>query len=279
MAAMIMGLSTLVGFDAAANLAEESKNPYRDVPRAIVGSVVAAGVLGLLFLVALTVAIPDIARISNSGAAVATILREQLGPLAETSLLAVVTYAFFACGMVVMATGARLVFAMSRDARFPAHRLMRRVDPRTRTPVPATLLILAGGILLMVALPGDALLQLITASTILPVLIYAATVVLYLAVRRRLGRREGAFDLGRLELPVAIAALAWLCIALFVLVAPPEAWVPVLIVGGLLVLGGAFFVLMLLFNRDVFLDAAPADDGALEGEASLLPATAAGPAG
>jgi len=279
MAAMIMGLSTLVGFDAAANLAEESKNPYRDVPRAIVGSVVAAGVLGLLFLVALTVAIPDIARISNSGAAVATILREQLGPLAETSLLAVVTYAFFACGMVVMATGARLVFAMSRDARFPAHRLMRRVDPRTRTPVPATLLILAEGILLMVALPGDALLQLITASTILPVLIYAATVVLYLAVRRRLGRREGAFDLGRLELPVAIAALAWSCMALFVLVAPPEAWVPVLIVGGLLVLGGAFFVLMLLFNRDVFLDAAPADDGALEGEASLPPATAAGPAG
>lgn len=56
---------------------------------------------------------------------------------------------------------------MSRDARFTAHRLMRRVDPRTQTPVPAILLILALGFVLMVALPGAALLELITASTIL----------------------------------------------------------------------------------------------------------------
>ncbi len=60
MLAMIMGLATLVGFDAAANMAEEAKDPFRSVPRAIVGSVVAAGVLGLLFLIALTVAIDDI---------------------------------------------------------------------------------------------------------------------------------------------------------------------------------------------------------------------------
>ena len=39
MAALIMGLSTLVGFDAAANMAEEAKDPFRSVPRAIVGSV------------------------------------------------------------------------------------------------------------------------------------------------------------------------------------------------------------------------------------------------
>ena len=61
----------------------------------------------------------------------------------------------------------------------------------------------------MVALPGAALLELITASTILPALIYGATVVLYLAVRKRLERKKGAFSLGRFELPVAIGALVW----------------------------------------------------------------------
>jgi amino acid transporter len=200
MLAMLMGLSTLVGFEAAANLAEEAKDPYRTVPRAIVGSVVAAGVLGLLFLIALTIAIPDLTRISGSGSPVAAILRDQLGPVVETALLVMVSFAFFACGMVVMATAARLVFAMSRDGRFPAHQLMRRVHPRTQTPIPATALIFAGGVVLMVALPGEALLQLITASTILPILIYAATVVLYLRVRKRLERRKGAFDLGPFEL-------------------------------------------------------------------------------
>ena len=62
MMAMIMGLTTLTGFEAAANLAEEAKDPYRSVPRAIVGSVVAAGLLGLLFLIALTFAMHDIPR-------------------------------------------------------------------------------------------------------------------------------------------------------------------------------------------------------------------------
>ena len=124
------------------------------MPRAIVGSVVAAGVLGLLFLIALTVAIPDITRISNSGSPVAAILHDQLGPVVETALLIAITFAFFACGMVVMVTGARLVFAMSRDGRFPGHRLMRRVNPRTQTPIPATILIFAGGVVLMVATSG-----------------------------------------------------------------------------------------------------------------------------
>jgi len=163
---------------------------------------------------------------------------------------------------VTMATGARLVYAMARDARFPAHRLLRRVDPRTQTPIPATILIFAGGVALMVALPGSALLELITASTILPVLIYAATVVLYLGVRRRLDHREGAFSLGRFELPVAIAALAWLVAALFVLVTPGSAQTPVLIVLGLLVLGGLFFLGMLTVNRRV-LEADPRADPAV----------------
>ena len=47
MAGALLGLTTLVGFDSAANLAEEAKNPYRNVPRAIVGSVIAASVAGM----------------------------------------------------------------------------------------------------------------------------------------------------------------------------------------------------------------------------------------
>jgi amino acid transporter len=249
MLAMLMGLSTLVGFEAAANLAEEAKDPHRTVPRAIFGSVLAAGILGLVFLIALTVAMPDLTRISGSGSPVAAILRAQLGPMVETTLLVTVSFAFFACGLVMMATAARLVFAMSRDGRFPAHRLMRQVHPRTQTPIPATVLIFAGGVLLIVALPGEALLQLITASTILPILIYAATVTLYLTVRKRLDRRKGAFDLGPFELPIAIVALLWLVLALIVLVTPGAALVPVLIVIGLLLVGGLYFLGMPMFDR------------------------------
>ncbi|MBV9090576.1 MAG: amino acid permease [Mycobacteriaceae bacterium] len=258
MLGMLMGLTTLVGFDAAANLAEEAKDPFRSVPRAIVGSVVVAGLLGMLFLIALTVAIADIPRISASESSVALIMRDQLGPVMERTLLVAITFAFFGAGMVTLTTCSRIVYAMARDSRFPAHRLMQRVNPRTQTPVPATILIFIVGVILMMAMPGSALLKLITASTILPALLYASITVLYLSVRRRLDRKEGGFDLGRFELPVAICALVWCLIALFVLVTPAEALIPVLIVAGLLIAGGAYFAYLWVRNREV-LEAEPGD--------------------
>jgi amino acid transporter len=258
MAGMIMGLTTLVGFDSAANLAEEAKDPFRGVPRAIVASVVASGVAGLLFLLALTAAIKDVPAVSASGSPVAAIIRGQLGPVMERVLLAGLVFALFGAGMVVMAACSRQVFAMARDERFPAHRLLRRVNPRTQTPVPATVLIVVVGVVLMVALPGEALLQLIIGGTILPALIYGAIVVLYLAVRKRLERKEGGFSLGRFELPVAITALIWVAFALFVLITPNDALVPDLVVLGLILVGGIYFAKMMIFNREV-LDTEPGE--------------------
>lgn len=211
----------------------------------------AAGVLGMLFLITLTIAIDDIPRISDTGPPVAAIMRDQLGPAMERTLLVAITIAFFGAGIVAMVACSRLVFAMSRDARFPAHRLMRRVNARTRTPIPATVLVFALGIVLMVALPGAALLKLITASTILPAVTYGSTIVLYLAVRGRPSHKKGAFDLGRFELPIAICALVWTLVALFVLISPKEAFVSVVIVVGLLLLGGLFFAAMLTLDRQV----------------------------
>ena len=104
MLAMIMGLATLVGFDAAANLAEEAKDPFRTVPRAIVSSVAAAAVLGLVFLVTLTIAIRDVPEVSRSESPVSVIMRDQLGVATERILLVAIVFAFFGAGLVVMTT-------------------------------------------------------------------------------------------------------------------------------------------------------------------------------
>ncbi len=249
MAATIMGLSTLVGFEASANMAEEAKDPFRSVPRAIVGSVVAAAVLGMLFVIALTVAITDVRRVSESGSPVAEIMRDQFGPVLERPLLVVIGFAFFAAALVAMAAAARMVFAMARDGRFPAHSLFKKVNRRTQTPIPATLLVLALGIGLMIVMPGGALIQLILAGAIFMFLAYAITIVLYLAVRSRLDRQEGAWDLGRFEMPVAIVALVWVVVALFVAIVTSATAAPLLIVVGLVLAGGVYFVYLLRFRR------------------------------
>lgn len=258
MAVMIVGLGTLVGFDSAANMAEEAKDPFRSVPRAIVGSVAAASVLGLLFLVALTVAIDNVPRVSAAGSPVAMIMRDQLGTVTERIFLVAIAIAFFGGGMVTLTSCSRMIFAMSRDDRFPAHRLMRRVNSRTQTPIPATVVPVIIGIAVLAALPGDALLELITSGTVFPALTYGMIVVLYLGVRKRLDRQEGAFDIGRFELPIAIAALIWSICALVILLSPDAATVPMIIVAGLLGAGALYFGYMMIFNRDV-LDHEPGD--------------------
>ena len=251
MAVMIVGLATLVGFDSAANMAEEAKDPFRSVPRAIVGSVVAAGILGMLFLIALTVAIDNIPAVTASESPVAMIMGDQLGTVAERIFLVAIAIAFFGGGMVTLTSCSRMIFAMSRDNRFPAAKLMRRVHSRTQTPIPATILPVIVGTATLVALPGDALLELVTSGTVLIAATYGGIVVLYLAVRKRLDHKEGGFSLGRFEMPIAIGALIWSVCVLVILLSPASSLVSIVIVVGLLALGGVYFAYMMIFNREV----------------------------
>jgi amino acid transporter len=260
MAAMLMGLATLVGFEASANMAEEAKDPHRTVPRAIVGSVVAAAILGMLFLVALTVSIRDMNRVSHSASPVAEIMKEQFGPGLERPFLLVIGLAFFGAAVVTMAGASRIIFAMARDGRLPAHKMLRKVNPRTQTPIPATLLVVAVGIVVMIVMPGGALLQLLQSGTIFNNIPYAMTIVLYLVVRRKLARKDGAFNLGRFEVPVAAIALAWVLFAMFAVIASATSIVPLTIVAGILGAGALYFA-YLLKRRPEALQPEPGIDG------------------
>lgn len=249
MAATLMGFNTLVGFETAANMSEEAADATRSVPRAIIGSVLASAGLGFVFLVVLTIAVKDVQAASVSESPVAEIMRQQFGPTWERPFLAVIAVAFYGAALVAIASTSRYIFAMARDGRFPAHRLMQRVNPRTHTPIPATLLVLGIGVVLMIVLPGDALFQLVATGTIIGISLYAMTVVLYLAVRRKLLRGNGGFDLGRFDGPVAVAALVWVVASLVVVLLSNTTVASLLIIVGLLGAGLAYFLYMWKFDR------------------------------
>ena len=137
---------------------------------------------------------------------------------------------------------------------------MRRVNPRTQTPVPATILILVVGVVLMVALPGAALLQLIIGVDD-PACAH---------LRRDRGPLPGGARNGWSARRARSTSGASSCrsrsprwsgwrAALFVLVTPGDATVPTLIVLGLILAGGIYFAKMMIFNREV-LDTEPGED-------------------
>ena len=68
----------------------------------------------------------------------------------------------------------------------------------------------------------SALVTLFTASTIMPALLYASTVLLYVFLGRRRRGDEGHFSLGRWEIPVIAGALIWLAYELIILIGPAE---------------------------------------------------------
>src|SRR6266404_7042200 len=264
MLAFLLGAFTIVGFEAAANLAEETQDAHRAVPTAMWSSVVLSGIVGFAFLIALNVASGNIAALAGSSTPVADIVTQTLREVVGKIFLVFVTFSIFACGLVIFITVSRLTWAMSRDQRFPGHQLFRQVNRQTGTPVAATLLC---GILIEVVLAAFALLgilvpsqsttlgNLFSAATLLPAIIYLATVILYIYARRKLPEARG-FSLGAWEWPIIVLSVIWLLFELSIFrdssFAAP--WVYSLVMFGI----GLIYFVWMLVTRPKVLQTAPA---------------------
>ncbi|GAY16739.1 amino acid permease [Mycobacterium sp. shizuoka-1] len=244
----LLGAFTIVGFESAANLAEETKRPEIVVPRAMWQAVLASGVLGFLFLLVVTAAVNDPTALAESGTPIADVIQDILGSFVGTALLVLVAIAIFACGLVIVMSGVRLVWAMSRDQRFPGWQALHKVSPRFKTPLNATIAMtsISAVILALFSTSTDALFILFSAATLLPAIIYAITVALYIATRRRLPASSG-FSLGRWEIPVMVVAVGWLVFALSLFrdASFAQPWLYVAVMVGI----GALYLAYLLATR------------------------------
>jgi amino acid transporter len=224
MLATLLGAYTIVGFEASSNLAEETQEPHRTIPRAMIRAVLLSGAVGMVFLIALSYATSSVKAASASSAPVAFIVNSVLGGVVQKLFLIFVCVSIFACGMVIMVTNSRLIWAMARDRRLPGYQLWSQVPRATGGPTWATALaaILGALITLVLRTHTSALVTLFTASTIMPALLYASTVLLYVFAGRRRRGAEGHFSLGPWEIPVIAGALIWLTYELIILIGPGE---------------------------------------------------------
>jgi len=269
--AFLLGAFTIVGFEASGNLAEETDEPERVVPRAMWTSVVLSGVLGMIFLIAISAASYNLSALSASGTPVADIVTHVLGSVVGKLFLVFVLFSIFACGLVIFMTTSRLTWAMARDERFPGWRLMRRVSPTFRTPLVATFIV---GILIEIVLSAfanstHALFKLFSAATLMPAVIYFVTVLLFTARRRRLAGGRG-FHLGKWEIPVIVVSLVWLVFELTIFrdksFAGPWLYIVIMMAIGLI-----YYAYMLITRRSLTMpgtEAGPGQPSAADAEAA-----------
>lgn len=232
---MLMGSFTLVGFEASANLSEETVNAHKTVPKAIISSVALSGIFGMLFLIAATIAIPNLGDVLNSNNPLPYIIETTLGGVLGKSFLVLVAVSIFACGLIITTSAGRLIYAMSRDNAFFFSPYFKKISPKTNSPVAATLLILI--LCLISTYFAESLTLLVGATAVLPALIYLITVVSYGRVRKNVDFNTDSFTLGKFAKPIFSLAVLWLILEIGILTIP-EDFHNVTIVSGLMVIVG-----------------------------------------
>jgi amino acid transporter len=132
---MFMSLYVIYGFDTASTLAEETRDPRREAPKAVLGSVVGAFVIGAIFLWGVLMAIPDLPKAIAGFFGPQTIISSVLSSGLSTAYLLVVSAAIFVCCMSILTSTIRLGFGMARDNQLPFSKSLARVNPTLHTPV------------------------------------------------------------------------------------------------------------------------------------------------
>jgi len=151
-----------IGFDAVSTQAEEAKNPQRDVPIGIIGSLLVCTILYIAVVAVLTGMVPY--KLIDENAGVSEAFRHIGLPKAEFLIGAAGVAGITSVLLVMLLGSARILMAMSRDGLLPA--VFSHVHPRFKTPWKATIAVGVGIALMAAFLPLDFLLQMTNIGTL-----------------------------------------------------------------------------------------------------------------
>jgi APA family basic amino acid/polyamine antiporter len=153
-----------IGFDAVSTAAQEAKNPQRDMPIGIMGSLVVCTVLYVAVSAVLTGMVPYLELNSPAPVALALDRHPELSWLAGWIKLGAI--AGMTSVMLVMMLGQpRIFYAMSRDGLLPP--LFRKVHPTHKTPYIGTLITGSLAALIAGLFPVTILGELVSIGTLL----------------------------------------------------------------------------------------------------------------
>jgi amino acid transporter len=206
--AMFMSLFVIYGFDTAGTLAEETKDPRREAPKAIIGSIIGAFIIGAVFLFAMLLAIPDLADGIKGGFGPAQIIDANFGNAFSTVFLLVVCAAIFVCCLSIMTSTVRLCFGMSRDDALPASKALSWVHPQLHTPIGSCIAVGALAFIPMLQYAGAGIIA-IAATGMIYLSYFIGNIALMRARLRGWPKATAPFSLGRLGIPLNVLALAW----------------------------------------------------------------------
>ena len=209
----------MYGFDTASSLGEETLEPRRTAPRAILRAILASFVIGGAILVFAVMSAPDLRdpKIGSSSGGLQYIVEQVMwGPLGKI-FLACIVVAVTVCALAVHTAAIRLTFAMARDNALPFGEKLARVNPETQTPIiPAIVIGVIAALILVVNIGQPKIFTVLTSIAIIMIYLAYLMVTGPLLKQRLQGQwppadlaAGGYFTMGRWGMPVNIIAVLW----------------------------------------------------------------------
>jgi amino acid transporter len=152
----VFGFLSFAGFEASSTLGEETAHPRRDIPRAIVGTVIFGGFY-FVFVTAIEgmgfgTSSADMTTYVGTGSLLGALGQQYVSAWVGDLVTFGTVVSAFSCALACVVGSSRLLFSLARDAR-PGTPLAR-VSQRWQTPVPAIIAIVAGATIVYLVYAG-----------------------------------------------------------------------------------------------------------------------------
>lgn len=224
LAASLVGLFSCYGFEACADVAEETPNPGREIPKSMRWTIYVGVGSSAFVCLALILAVPDISKVISGEIAdpIGLILTQAFGPIGSKLVIVVVMISFISCVLSLQAAVSRLLFAYARDEMIVGSSALSKLSKSSH--VPRTALLVSGTLSAAIICLGffvkEALATIISFAVIGIYIAFQMMVAAALYARFRGWRPSGVFKLGGWGLPVTILAQVYGVLAIINLAWP-----------------------------------------------------------
>ncbi|KAM5367245.1 hypothetical protein ACJZ2D_010078 [Fusarium nematophilum] len=213
---------TLTGYGMVAAMCEEVQHPEREVPKAMVLSVAAAGLTGVIYLIPILFVLPDVTALLSASQPIGLLFKTVTGSAAGGfGLLFLILGIWIFAGVGALTAASRCTYAFARDGAIPGFKLWAKVDKRLDVPLWALILSTAVDCVLGCIYFGSsaAFNSFTGVATICLSTSYCVPVLVSL-LRGRQAVRSSPFPLGKLGYLLNCISIVWICFAVVIFCMP-----------------------------------------------------------
>lgn len=132
----VFAFLSFIGFESASSLGEETKNPKKSIPIAIISAVFATGLLFLVCSYAQVIGFgldaSGLKALTSTSSPLTILADKYMSKSYGTILILSASLSFFSCALGSACAGARMLFTMSREGLMP--KKFGKVHPKYNTP-------------------------------------------------------------------------------------------------------------------------------------------------